>query len=500
MTARNETSDFLRKALEIPVAAAEAFLILMFCTKSSFLYPFNDWVDANCFFTVGRALFSGQVLYRDIVEQKGLYLYVLHGLASLVSSNSFAGVFLLETAEGAGTVFFFRRILALFCKNASWVLAPLVFSALGVSAAFSHGDSAEELCMPLLAAALYLTLRSVTNGAVLTARQWFALGVLGACVFWIKYTMDSFFPGAVLVPLVLVGKKNGPHGVGKAFFWGLSGLAAASAPAVLYFAVNGALGDLWNIYFYDNLFLYSGGIAARKNIGEFLEYIVSGAKAWTDKSVLSVILTAAGFLWLVFAQKKRRILLHLLCTFAATAVPVLYLCWRYAYYCYILGVFAILGAVPVGFLLEKQLQGRCVTACTALLAAAAVTAGTLTADFGSANRSFRSVSRESLPQYIFAEKIGSVPNATLLNYGCLDSGFYTTTGIIPNWKYFCQLNCPIPGMTTAMQSYVSEGQADFVVTRNKTLNSNRYTLVATAGSTFEGIKMTYYLYENKTLL
>ena len=33
-----------------------AFLILILCSKSSFLYPLNDWVDANCFFTVGKSM------------------------------------------------------------------------------------------------------------------------------------------------------------------------------------------------------------------------------------------------------------------------------------------------------------------------------------------------------------------------------------------------------------------------------------------------------------
>ena len=43
-----------------------AFVVLTICTKSSFLYPFNDWVDANCFFTVGKSMAEGKVLYRDI--------------------------------------------------------------------------------------------------------------------------------------------------------------------------------------------------------------------------------------------------------------------------------------------------------------------------------------------------------------------------------------------------------------------------------------------------
>ena len=31
-----------------------SFVILMLTSKNSFLYPFNDWVDANAFLTVGN--------------------------------------------------------------------------------------------------------------------------------------------------------------------------------------------------------------------------------------------------------------------------------------------------------------------------------------------------------------------------------------------------------------------------------------------------------------
>ena len=43
-----------------------AAAVLSICTKSSFLYPLNDWVDSNCFYTVGKSMVHGKVLYRDI--------------------------------------------------------------------------------------------------------------------------------------------------------------------------------------------------------------------------------------------------------------------------------------------------------------------------------------------------------------------------------------------------------------------------------------------------
>ncbi len=73
-----------------------SFCFLTICTKSSFLYPLNNGSDIQCFFTVGKGMMHGLVPYRDLVEQKGPLLYFLYGLASLVSSRSFFGVYLLE--------------------------------------------------------------------------------------------------------------------------------------------------------------------------------------------------------------------------------------------------------------------------------------------------------------------------------------------------------------------------------------------------------------------
>jgi hypothetical protein len=71
-----------------------SFLLMMICTRSSFLYPMNNWDDVNSYFTMGKGMMNGLVIYRDLYEQKGPYLYFLYGLAYLISHRTFAGVFI----------------------------------------------------------------------------------------------------------------------------------------------------------------------------------------------------------------------------------------------------------------------------------------------------------------------------------------------------------------------------------------------------------------------
>lgn len=73
-----------------------AALVLALCSKTSPLYAFNDWMDANIFFTMGKSMLSGKVLYRDVFDHKGPVLYLLYGLGWLLDHTGFIGVFVLE--------------------------------------------------------------------------------------------------------------------------------------------------------------------------------------------------------------------------------------------------------------------------------------------------------------------------------------------------------------------------------------------------------------------
>ena len=55
----NKSSNHIWFAMIYLVLAA--FVILLFASRSSMLYPCNDWNDANSYFSVGKGLFNGKV-------------------------------------------------------------------------------------------------------------------------------------------------------------------------------------------------------------------------------------------------------------------------------------------------------------------------------------------------------------------------------------------------------------------------------------------------------
>ena len=116
-----------------------AFAILFVASRSSLLYPCNDWNDANSYFSVGKGLFHGKVPYRDIFDQKGMYLYFFYGLAYLLSHTTFAGVFVLELVLAAADLLSIYRILSLYLKkDLALLLSPLPLAAAFASNSFYY--------------------------------------------------------------------------------------------------------------------------------------------------------------------------------------------------------------------------------------------------------------------------------------------------------------------------------------------------------------------------
>ena len=123
-------SVFSRWRQAAPVLAYALLLaaaVLFFCSKSSFGYPINDWSDANIYFTIGKGMTRGQVVYRDLYDHKGPLLYALHALCALVSFDDFTGVYLMEMLFAAAFLAAVHQLLRLFgVRRAAWLLLPVL--------------------------------------------------------------------------------------------------------------------------------------------------------------------------------------------------------------------------------------------------------------------------------------------------------------------------------------------------------------------------------------
>jgi hypothetical protein len=468
------------------VSLVSAAAVLFFCTKSSPFYPINDWLDANCFLTVGKAMFQGQVLYRDIYEQKGPLVYFLYGLAAQVFPRSWLGVYLLEVLSGAVFLFFSGRTLLLLARpeeiprtvyGRSLAAVPLLAALTFTSHAFYQGGgSVEEYALPVFALALYHLVRGLREKRELSLAVWLLHGLLAGCLLWMKYAVLGFSAAwcFVMVWPLLRRRRFGAVILRTAVF--LGGMSLATLPWIGYFAANHALGDWLSAYVYHNIVHYQ---AAPLTAGKWLYNLATAAG-------FNVSLTGLGLLSLRFLRSRPAWRGWVLALPPLAYLAGAYLGARTAYSFLPMAVLTPLGLAalarwvcdsnnsranrrdaghgssgPPAAALSRVRRSR----RQAVLAAGLGLAVLLPLPWSFRHTHVR-YARQDLPQVRFAQVIQAdprYPNLSLLDFSHLDYGFYQATGILPDVKYFCDLNIHFDEITQAQRQWLEEGRFDYVV-------------------------------------
>ena len=496
------------KFLPALICAVSSFTAITICSKSSFLYPFNDWVDVQCFITVGKSMMRGIVPYRDLLEQKGPLLYLLHGLAWVLSPNSFeyAGIYLLELIAIFLFLLYSYKIMRLYINNNKILFfIPALALSCCVSNAFAHGDSAEELCLPLLAASLYIFLRAIKAQRGLSHGEALLIGVLSGCIFWIKFTITGLYAGWYVIFAFNCIKRKKFKNLFNTSLLILCGVLIATLPFVIYFALNHALYDWLKVYILDNIFLYGSVSASASYSAKILKFFVNMMLGFENFSYFNTFvfyLCCAGFIFIIFISnrlEKFYILSIILFAFIFTYVGGV----RHAYYSFSLCLFSVFGLILIYASVTPQININLSSMTLNIIICAAL------ALLCTPNRYFMLQDIASTPQYQFAKIINQAQNPTLLNYGSLDGGFYTAANIYPNCKASCILNISNPEMKILQDKFVKEGLCDYVVIMGGADASpvsgadaelfNKYELISQSHYYFEDAERFYYLYKLKDL-
>ena len=458
------------RGLALAACAALAALLLLFASQCSPLYPLNIWGDANCLLTVGRVMKSGGVLYRDIYEQKGPLLYLIHALAACISDTSFWGVYLLEIPALTAALYAAYRLLRLRAGACFSLGAAAVWGALTVTGgAFMRGDSAEEFCLPLLTAALALAYAEYGRRAKpMRAKRLLVCGVLAGCVAAIKYTLLGAMVGLCAVEGVLALKEGGVKRAAQSAGVFLAGMAVPILPWALYFAANGALSDAYTAYLYNNIFLYSGEAASwGQKLRELARYVAQNA--------LWAVPAALGLISLALDRGETAAVRGCVIAMAACQFAAVFLVGRvWAYSLLALAAFGVAGCMQLHRALKKIGRPRAEKALTA----AACAASLLWAYFATPNAFLRGQKLDELAQGRLAAVIED--GATLLQYSHLDDGLYLAAHTLPQEKYFVRLNVQSGEMREALDRAVREGEPDYVLVSWRELPAefDRYRLVA----------------------
>ncbi len=443
-----------------------SIIFLTICSKSSFLYPLNNWDDANSFFTMGKGMANGLIIYKDLFEQKGPLLYLIHAIAYIISNRTFIGVFIFEVISFSIFLYFANKTILLYFREIHILWAsPLMSFIILSSYVFLSGDSAEEFCLPFLAISLYYFLNYYKNiyPQKMPTKQVILNGVIAGLVMVIKYNLLGFwlgFAGFLCIGL-LINKK-----IKEAFLSGLYflfGMFIVALPWIIYFALNNALYEMIDVYLFVNISAYSENASILNRILTAFKSAFGFANTLRLFSITALL----GYIYVIFSKTiipNKYGKLAITFTILLTVLGVYYGS-NHVYYFLILMAFIVLGMLFIAKVIEKFIKPKLVNYIIFLTPIFILSFVILTCNY-SINYDFRNVKKEDLLQYQFAQIIEQKENPSLLNYGFLDGGFYTVTNIIPNIKYFHMSNIKYenyPEILDEQNRYIKESVTDFVV-------------------------------------
>ena len=499
----NLNLNYDKESMLLPVVICfiSAFGVLTMCTKSSFLYPFQDFGDINCYLTVGKSMMNGIVPYRDLFEQKGPLLYFIYGLAWLISHDTFIGAYMFEVLAGFIFLFYSYKIMRLYADRDVIILIPVLALICYTSTAFRQGGDVEELSMPLASASLYIFLRAAKNNKILSIKEAVLIGVLSGLIFWSKFVMTGLYAGWFIIFMITCINDGKLKEFFKTWLAIFCGVMIATLPFIIYFAANHAVKDWLEVYIYDNLFLYSA-----RPVFAGINILLNPFKGLLNFLSLNNYIFYLCFIGMIFItlHETKRMGAYIISMFAF-AVIFLYIGGVFnGNYSVLLNIFAVFGLVCVYNLFKRlkckiNLQKISLAAVTCIILALIITP----------NNYLLGVDKSEFPQYKFAEIIRKIKpdNPTLLNYRFMDCGLYTTANIFPNCKAFFKVFARVPEMDRIHEEYAEKGLCDFIVTHSE-YNFEKYELIAQSGFNFKSDNYyafigatsgTYYLYKHKDL-
>ena len=488
-------------------------LVITICSRSSFLYVFNIWDDANSYFTVGKCIFRGFVPYRDLFDQKGIMLYFIYGLASLISPTTFFGVYIMEVIAAFFSLLAAFKIYSLFLRSEvmPFILTPVTGAVIYSSQDFWWGGSAEEFLFPFVMWGMYLTVRYFRKEypSPMSYKTVLAGGVLAGCVLNIKFSSLGFFFGWMAF---LFFAEVFTGAVKRAFascFVFLGGMGAATLPWVIYFGINRAIDDWVYVYIYKNVFEYSKKLS-------FAERLIRLYEILKDHSTENVLVFALVFIGVVYftiaairtaaGKKESRYIINLkLSELFNLGMLLFFLVFvifiggvSLLYYPFPMNGFVIFGFIPFCYIIEGLVGDRSGYA----LVAGSLILSFLVSWFGSMNVKTMYLKEDDLYLFKFRDyiKASGVSDPKIIVEYTFDVGLYTVLDVEPICYYFQTQTLNMDEVLEYQKQYLHSGEADFVVTSNYEAEGigDRYDLVMEDRLQFDKFDQTYYLYQRNS--
>lgn len=460
--------------------------VCLYTIGSSPLFRTNPWDDSNAMLTMGRSVISGVVPYKDAIDQRGPFLYALFALGAVFKQTSFFGVFVIQTLNvfiGYWISYHTASDLGMNKKDAVWVGLLGPFALLSTSA-YSFSGSPEEFAFTSVLYLLYVINHYRQDVALISMKHFFGLGISLSFVFWNKYSMIGAFALFFFWTAITTVKKKKFLLLVKIIVVSLLGFLSVSSIFLLYFAFQGALKDLFHIYFVQNLTAY--GKSDQSTLMKIWNLLFLIGKEISQHYIAMLVIVIS---WATWMSKKGNQNLEIL--MLATSLVFVGLQHRiYDYYNLIWLPFLAVALIRLASQLINESRHHLIKPTSfyflisaLLLLLPIVNNKDLTKLVLKGER--QSVANNSLDAQtkfaqIIKQKRTRAHQPSLIMINALDKGFFLSSGTLPSTTFFHRLNMTydqLPQMYKSFNHDLSSKKTDFVIVKlNFSLDKNFKTI------------------------
>ena len=248
-----------KKTLNIDTLFYIAFLFAcLFILLQSPLAPFaksSNGVDSSVYIYSAQQILGGKIMYKDIIDHKGPFLYFINLAALFIFNGKFIGIWIFEIISLFVTSIMMYKIARFFAGKISSFLG-VITALLYLTQIFVGGNLTEEWGLPFISIASYIFIAYLKGAKPLTITRLFILSFTFVLSFLIQANLAAIWAGFGLTLLIkwIVEKKY--KELIRSLLFILLFVLLFLLPAFLYFYFKGALSDVIYLVFKYNMFEY----------------------------------------------------------------------------------------------------------------------------------------------------------------------------------------------------------------------------------------------------
>ena len=235
------------------------FITTLICSGAS---PFVNIVkeDQAILYAIGKCIAKGQVLFRDVCDHKGSYLFFLNAISYLISSifpfQNFIGLYIFEFISMLVMALYLFKIFNIYLnKDLSFYSLLSFFAVYYYRGLFRFGNRYETWILTMQIVSIYYILLSLNSlckndYSNIKFKYFFLHGIFVGIVFNMKMNYIAMWGALIFFFIYLIIKKEYMLCFKNVVLGFLSGFIIANIPMLIYCAINNSFQEMffWSIY------------------------------------------------------------------------------------------------------------------------------------------------------------------------------------------------------------------------------------------------------------